>query len=54
MLRKMYLREIKRMQAGEDPKNVFRDPGKNEAIRITAYERWVSDEEREALESAEV
>ena len=54
MLRKMYLREIKRMQAGEDPKNVFRVPGNNEAIRITAYERWVSDEEREALETADV
>jgi 5,5'-dehydrodivanillate O-demethylase len=54
MLRKMYLREIKRMQEGGDPKNVFRDPGKNEAIRITAYERWVSDEERQALETADV
>ena len=53
MLREMYLREIKRMQDGEDPKGIIRAPGKSEVIRITAYERWVSDEERAALETAD-
>lgn len=54
MLREMYLREIKRMQEGEDPKGILRDPGENELIRITAYERWVSDEERRSLETANI
>ena len=52
MLRKMYLREIARMQAGEDPKNVVRDPEANRIIQVTAYERWVKEEEREARRQA--
>lgn len=51
MLRQMYLREIKRMQEGHDPKGVLRDPSKNEIIRVTAYERWVDDAQRKQLES---
>ena len=50
MLRKMYLREIARMEAGEDPKGVIRDPEQNDLIRISAYERWVSEGEREKLQ----
>ncbi len=50
MLRKMYLREIERMQAGEDPKGIIRDSKKNQIIHITAYERWVSEDERKELE----
>lgn len=53
-LRQMYFREIKRMQAGLDPKGIIRDPKNNDLIRITAYERWVSDEERKQYETAEV
>jgi 5,5'-dehydrodivanillate O-demethylase len=53
MLRKMYLREIKRMQDGQDPKGIIRDPSKNKLITVTAYERWVSDEERKQLETAD-
>ena len=53
MLREMYLREIKRVQAGEDPKGIIRDPKPNETITITAYERWVSDEEREQYEKVD-
>lgn len=48
MLRKMLLNEIKRMQAGQDPKGVIRDPKRNELIRVTAYERWVTAEERQS------
>ena len=48
MLRKMYLREIARMQGGEDPKNIVRDSEANKVIKVTAYEWWVTEEEREA------
>jgi 5,5'-dehydrodivanillate O-demethylase len=34
MYRKMLLRELKRMEDGEDPKNVMRDPAKNERIDL--------------------
>jgi hypothetical protein len=42
----MYLREIEKVQRGEDPKCVVRDSEKNKMIVIPAYERWVQESER--------
>jgi 5,5'-dehydrodivanillate O-demethylase len=51
-LRSMYLREMENLRLGRDPKNVIRDPEKNRTVVITAYERWVSEAEREELEGS--
>ena len=48
----MYLREIENVRLGRDPKNIMRDPDKNRTVVITAYERWVSEAEREELEGS--
>jgi 5,5'-dehydrodivanillate O-demethylase len=34
MYRKMLVRELERMEAGEDPKNVFRDPATNQCLDL--------------------
>ena len=53
MLRQMYLREIEKVAAGKDPKGIIRDTQKNDVITITAYEKWISEEEQNApLEGA--
>ena len=53
MLRQMYLREMEKVAAGKDPKGIIRDPKKNEVITITAYEKWISENEQNApLEGA--
>ena len=51
-LRSMYLREMENVRLGRDPKNVMRDPERNRTVVITAYERWVSEDERRELEGS--
>ena len=51
-LRSMYLREMENVRLGGDPKNIIRDPELNRTVVITAYERWVSEAEREELEGS--
>jgi 5,5'-dehydrodivanillate O-demethylase oxygenase subunit len=49
MLRKMYLKGIETVKAGEDPKGVIRDKEKNKLIVIGGLYRWISPEERKQL-----
>lgn len=48
VLRTMYLREVEKVRAGRDPIGTVRDPAQNELIEITAYERWITEAERQA------
>jgi hypothetical protein len=48
VLRRMYLREVEKVRAGGDPIGTVRDPAQNELIEITAYERWITEAERQA------
>ncbi len=51
VLRRMYLREVERVRAGADPLGTIRDAAKNSLIPITAYERWINDEESRKMRS---
>ena len=44
-LRDLYLKAVKTVEAGGDPKGTVRDAAKNQLIVITAYERSISAEE---------
>ncbi|MGQ0572419.1 MAG: Rieske 2Fe-2S domain-containing protein [Armatimonadota bacterium] len=48
-MRRMYLREIAKVRAGRDPIGTVRDSAKDALIVVPAYERWITEEDRQRM-----
>jgi 5,5'-dehydrodivanillate O-demethylase len=48
-LRQLYLREMERVEAGQDPLGTIRDPAQHTVIPVPAYEMEVDEAERKTL-----
>ena len=54
LVRNMYLKAIETVKAGGDPKGTVRDKSKDQIIVVSAYEKWVTAEERRQMQKTAV